>query len=223
MKYFNDYQSSSIFDENERVFLLQNICCEKTSSISKRSSINISREIVDVIVAELSADTSLLDHPFKVSTYRDDSPATALVVSELKRIHRDLCKLENSIRDDDISTNLACLFKEHEVLKIATQPGVHAEVQLLEKIVSEYEKGSVLPHRINVGISKLCCLNCRTMLQAANQVFFENDINITLVFQGQHDLSFKWFPPSLFSKGYDEAVYGNGVLPGDKQSSISFK
>jgi hypothetical protein len=84
-------------------------------------------------------------------------------------------------------------------------------VQLLSNIVKlltpTLDKPAQLkkdvPQKFYVGISKLCCLNCRVMLEVANEVFKENGIQITLETRGKHDLDFAWIPPKLFEAGYN--------------------
>jgi hypothetical protein len=91
------------------------------------------------------------------------------------------------------------------------QKPVHAEVQLLSNIVNllapsadkPAELKKDVPQKFYVGISKLCCLNCRVMLEVANEVFKENNIQITLETRGKHDLDFAWIPPKLFEEGYN--------------------
>lgn len=210
MTYFANYADDEhMIRKNRRLALLQQICSERIKGLCK-GTIPIPKETIDTIVSESVENESLLNRPFKGRTYKKNPTTTSLIVGEFKRIYRDFRKLENSIKSQsDTFAKLVYAFKNFEILKLSEQPGIHAEVQLLEKIVGDQATGTELPQEIHFGISKLCCLHCRIMLQTSNQVFSENNIDLTLFFQGQHDIDFRWSPPALFRQGYDD---GNGTI-----------
>jgi hypothetical protein len=105
-------------------------------------------------------------------------------------------KVEHTLTENQ----LAALHQDPVVL--AEQPcgGVHAEMQILDYILKHLEeiidevplawKGTSHKMEIYIGISKLCCLNCHTVLEIANEVFREENIPIKLGFRGTHDRSF---------------------------------
>ncbi len=103
------------------------------------------------------------------------------------------------------------------ILRIEQKQNVHAEVQILGEIVRAVEESRISsPQEIYVGISKLCCLDCRVMMEECVEVLQER--GITLEVRGHHDLSFKkgesgWISPKQFSEGYDAGnIAGNVSL-----------
>lgn len=77
---------------------------------------------------------------------------------------------------------------------------VHAEAQILNKIIDTMEKvTNKLPVKnFYIGISKLCCKNCCCLLEAANEVLKE-DYSCSLKFKGAHnaDFSANWGRPPM--------------------------
>ncbi len=96
------------------------------------------------------------------------------------------------------------------------QKPIHAEVQILSHLMDMIRRGEFKPSGsvvLYIGISKLCCLNCRAMLEVANDVFKDNQINITLQTRGRHDLDFgaNWLPPKTFEVGYEAGSEGSSL------------
>lgn len=102
-------------------------------------------------------------------------------------------------------------FKEENILRTEKNLEVHAEMQMLSHIFSTVIKERLAqkrtknfkPQTIYIGISKLCCMRCGLMIEAANKVLEEKKLNITLKVRGGHGLHFeKWESPEVFEKGY---------------------
>lgn len=100
---------------------------------------------------------------------------------------------------------LEALKTPYQIITAEIKPkkgAVHAEVQMLSHILSTYakrfkEKSEKEPVPIYIGISKLCCLNCRSMVEAANEIFKKENLPVTIFIRGRHDLDFgdNWVCP----------------------------
>ena len=97
--------------------------------------------------------------------------------------------------------------------KAATEEGakklvVHAEMKLLSFLITNIDSliKKVLKEEkivIYVSISRLCCLKCHSMLEAAQKVFQDKQVPVEIIFRGQHDLDFSnWCAPKIFYKSY---------------------
>lgn len=77
---------------------------------------------------------------------------------------------------------------------------VHAEAQIVNKIVIDIEGGAAHPGKIYIGISKLCCMNCHCLLEAAKEVLQNEPYNCLLEYRGAHnaDFSTSWGRPPIF-------------------------
>ena len=81
-------------------------------------------------------------------------------------------------------------------------------MQLLEKLL---QNNLILQHPdpvIDFGISKLCCVHCREMLDAANHSLREQGIDKQISFAGQHDIDFTWRLSSFFEEAHRSAFSG---------------
>lgn len=129
-------------------------------------------------------------------------------------------------------SQLRALSKGISILMDEPEKDVHAEMQLLSYIVKEVvgnlgppnksEQTAIEPTEIYIGISKLCCLSCQKMLDAANDIFKEEKIPIKLKNRGHHDLYFsKWECPKIFANGYNN----KGKKPPDSKliAKIAYK
>jgi len=131
-------------------------------------------------------------------------------------IYRRIRKIENSIKGaksgdfSEINREQLEAFKNFKhtekkksnILFVEPSKGVHAEMQILSKIIEGVEKGEITPpQEIYIGISKRCCLNCHYMLDAANETL--KDRGLKIKFEGSHDADFSsgWIPPNFFLKG----------------------
>jgi hypothetical protein len=88
--------------------------------------------------------------------------------------------------------------------------GVHAEMQLLGKIVDFINNGMSFSKDIYIGISKKCCYNCNLMIGA-----FNSTSPGKLLYQGCHDGNFSssWKIPKEL-----DAVINNEILDKDNNS-----
>ena len=120
---------------------------------------------------------------------------------------RDFKKLEKFfLKDENQKTSFFQLMKKgsYELLKEGKE-NVHAEMRilghLLKKIINRDKSNKTQSdNEIYIGISKLCCLKCECMLNAAKETLEKSTYKITLDFGGEHDLekNWKWVPPSPF-------------------------
>lgn len=108
---------------------------------------------------------------------------------------------------------LAALTQGARILEVEVQ-NVHAEMRLLSHIVDQINRGIFRKKpgqevtTIYIGLSKLCCLGCHKMLEAANKVFDQNRILLILEFRGHHDIDFpNWECPKLFLDGFYDGVF----------------
>ena len=96
------------------------------------------------------------------------------------------------------------------ILSSEVKQGVHAELQLLSKIL--IHKKATMESTVAqdvfqqyIGISKLCCLKCRITIEAAKAIlkFKKSDIFINI--RGQHDLNFQnWIEPKFLVNGFQK-------------------
>jgi hypothetical protein len=154
-----------------------------------------------------------------LNLYDINAGAAGLTWGIFIRLYRDFIKFEKSVKKEiggeesfpkDISILNALLLslknKKTQILTEEPKSGVHAEVQMLSFLVKAIESGNIpTDGSIYIGISKLCCMNCRVMLDTANEVFKEKNIKVVLEFRGKHDLDFgKWLPPATFQAGFEQ-------------------
>lgn len=107
--------------------------------------------------------------------------------------------------------------EKYRLLQTEPKQGVHAEVQILADLVYNVVSKSTtdVNQEIYIGISKLCCLECRVMLEESTEPLQERYSTI-LKFRGHHDLSFddNWIVPHFFSQGYnaEKDVVGTDLM-----------
>lgn len=128
--------------------------------------------------------------------------------SEFSALFQDFLKLEEALRSDDLRFDehkkvFGQLSADHIISK--EEKGTHAEMQLLAEII-ELETLSKGKGEIYIGISKLCCLGCRCMLEAANEELKDQDTQFLT--RGRHDLDFQdnWVPPSKLREGFNAHI-----------------
>lgn len=144
-------------------------------------------------------------------------------------LHTDLQKIEDSLKDiypegdDDIKFTPDNFKKLPTIVTEEDQGGVHAEVQMLSKIIKMIrQKDSSIKNNstIYVGISRNCCLECHYMLEAAKEILKEQPFWIALDFRGSHDIpqKSKWKYPKLFQEISDEEdiAYKIKILTNEK-------
>jgi len=100
---------------------------------------------------------------------------------------------------------------QNSILMREAEDGVHAEMQILSEITQHQQDSKNKQTKgFYIGISKLCCLHCDRVLQAANEVFLENDLP-KVSYKGAHELSFEkgWKTPLLlYTKENFRHVFG---------------
>jgi len=166
---------------------------------------------------------------------KQDAAITGFVYGAWTNLYRDFKKIEDTLAahastaaattantdDNFVDSNeevielCQAFSSESQIIqqetKLDKEPRVHAEAQILAYLIKKYEANELgragdKVKNVYLGISKLCCLNCRTLLQAANKVFSDKQIPIRIQFRGWHDLAVKWRAPSIFTKSYQETA-----------------
>ncbi len=122
--------------------------------------------------------------------YGKDGSTAAMMYARFQRLLNYFSRIEELLLQD---RQLLSVFSSCTIIKDSTQYGIHAEMQQLA-IVVKFIEGSITcneeikQQEIYFGIAKLCCLHCHVTLEAANRVFKEKKIPITLKVRGWHNL-----------------------------------
>ena len=191
---------------------------EQLKGYGRNSPVNtIQTELINEIIALVLNNSDPRASEFIIK-YGANAKAAGFLFAEFRNLYRDLLKLEKTIApkqkpfDNNYKVNeelvLSLRNANFEVLFKEPHGPIHAEVQILShliEMINNHTLTTIDQKKIYIGISKLCCLNCRVMLEKANDIFTEDKIKILLETRGRHDLDFgdKWIPPNLFSKGYN--------------------
>jgi hypothetical protein len=166
-----------------------------------------SKKIVELIMRH---SDKFLMYEIKKS-FPSKSNEAAYVYSAWFKLWIAFMKVINEICTEN--SRLQNIFKNsnYEILKDESQKGVHAELQILNKIVeclTAQDDGIIAEEQQEqyVGISKLRCLHCRAFFETANEIFLENQKGLVLCARGEHDLDFErsWQVPDIFSDGYND-------------------
>ena len=201
-------------DINSRLELAQKLLYAQLSTQTK-GGIKIPKNVIEFFTAvELLSAENFPKLPHYLKKKED---VAHIAFGYLRVIYTRIRKIENALvkaREGDYIEIDAIQFKalrnfkksaenrkEGSILFEQGRPGVHAELQIMSKVVNLIKKGNIpLPKEIYLGISKLCCLNCHHMLEAANSVFEQEKIKVTLKFRGAHDATFEknWLAPKGF-------------------------
>lgn len=228
MNYFHKLANGEEFCLKERESVFKEICTlERLKRLTRQGEIFIPNSLPQEIAESVLKHDQQEERPSVYKFMYDqgrNAAAAGLAYGEWTKIYRDFSKLESSIKakvqgyaeqyeDEDLLTQdqLVALKSPYIILKNEISPGgVHAEVQILSCIIDliQNEKitvGKESPQTFYIGISKLCCLHCRTMIEATNIVLVKKNIPIILETRGHHDLDFgdKWICPKIFANGYD--------------------
>jgi hypothetical protein len=178
---------------------------------------NITDELCTIVIEQiLRGDYSAVNQDLN-KIYGSTYP---FVLAELLKVHQDFLKLKASIEKEELTKEQMSAFSLNPVILRPEVPKkyddptrvVHAEVKILEHVVKEVRGGRLVKSKkgdaeLYFGISKLCCLGCRTMIEAANGVFQEEKraigAEIFIKTRGRHDLDFDgWTCPMTFNSGY---------------------
>lgn len=216
----NEAEQENMLVEKEHIF------CEVIAVATRykfATSKVVAREIAKNVMQGMDPTISEIRFMHKHS-----SGSAAQMYNEFTKLYKHFIKLETELRQN--SSALKKVFnKDIKILQEQKVAGVHAEMQLLAKIVSfvNNDRDFVNNNKnIYIGISKLCCLHCRCMLQVANDrlATLAGD-QILLLIRGHHDLDFEnWICPDLFLKGYNSvrsSKYTSRVLS-ENDSSMEF-
>ncbi len=137
---------------------------------------------------------------------------TSLVYAEFAKLYKHFIKLEEALTQKKavLSEQEFSVFKSASIRilqeEASVKNGVHAEVQILGSFVKsllESKLDLTEDKKIYIGISKLCCLNCRCVIEEANRIFNEKGIKTEFLSRGKHDIDFEWNVPGVFKEGYE--------------------
>lgn len=195
----------------EKVFTPQ---CKKLGQTTP-IPVTVITSIIKEVVEDKGKDLSLTVH-------RKHIEGAGLALASFKRFYQDFCKVETSA-----AAELTDFFKkDYLILTESKAKDVHAEMQLLEKLIQgeSYLHGD--EPELYFAISKLCCLHCHEMLTATNTVFSDKNIGKQIVSSGTHALSFpKWKPPAVFLPAMepcsDSHSAGGSADTGSDEQSIA--
>ncbi len=197
--YFNKLAKTGDDSEREKVF------CEKICTAS-RLKVAFSSELVTQI-----AQSAFQKKKLSIADIREEYHSNAVVASQMYSLFADLyedfCKLEDTCKSSkgQFATLKKAFKQDIKILHEESIVGIHAEMQLLAEIVKESSSDFSFFNKnkdIYIGVSKLCCLHCRCMLETAQQKLPQLSTD-SLLFRVYHDLDFGWSPPDLFKMGYN--------------------
>lgn len=182
--------------------------CLAASQNAAKGKVTITSDIATQVVKNSLTEENLSHSAFN-RKYGSNIRAAAIVYGEFVRINRDLNKMERFLqKNKELYQDLLKAFRDnqYEILTRSLEPGVHAEAQILAELLSDPYIGSCEKEEKQecyIGISKLCCLHCRVLLDSTNLTLMGGGINLAIKFRGRHDLDFTWIPPEAFRKGFD--------------------
>ena len=204
MTHFKKVAAGQIISSEEIKSLLFDVF-KKIRSRKLKGGIPISDALITSIMGRVLAGETEISSQQLLRDYKTFAGAAGWLFGEFKLLYRDFRKIEQSVK-----TELSDVFQaDYEIIKLADKTGIHAEAQLLQQILQDELNESTELGKVSLGISELCCLHCRSLLQAANEVLKEEDLGLSFDFEGKHDLSFQWYCPVLFKAGYEYFSEGN--------------
>ncbi len=137
--------------------------------------------------------------------YHQEIEIASRAYSKFTKLHKDFTKLEEALNPtaEILLPKQLDTFKKGANILYEQPKQVHAEAQILDRVVDLIDNEQLKEEKdIYIGISKLCCLNCRCLIETANKIFEEKGIKVNVLIRGNHDLSFGWNPPEKFKPGY---------------------
>lgn len=207
MKYFQTLVRSKNQDNELRKNIFQTICSSARFKEASPGDAFVKKIADDVLEGK---DLTISDIHNK---YGKNSSIAAKMYGEFVKLRKSFLKLEESCisPDPELKPLQASLSKDFKILKEENSTGVHAEVQILATVINLIEHKNYCTddpkkgEKIYIGISRLCCLHCRCMLETANEELKERHISTNFSFRGKHDLDFvgNWKSPSIFEQGYN--------------------
>ena len=195
---------------------IMRLICQSQIRLAAFGRIKVPDQVLqDVVSSRVLLSETLPD----TAVVKKNKSASYLTMGFALDVYRRLRKIENSIdraKNGDFSKisekhfkafkNFSHIDKNNSNILFSMPSGdkIHAEMQILNEIVSMLDKNEPLnksPTVIYLGISKRCCYNCHIMLDAANEVLKKK--GVTLKFEGSHDEDYSenWVSPPIFSLG----------------------
>jgi hypothetical protein len=223
--YFNQLaKGGSISDEQRK-----KIFCEKVCTASRFKSGYPSGLITKV--AKSVFDREELTISGIIERYGANADLAAQMYILFTDLYEDFSKLEDvcKLSEEQFATLKEAFKRDPKILHEESVRGIHAEMQLLAKIVKENDSNDDFLDRnkdLYIGVSKLCCLHCRCMLETAREKLQQLDAD-SFLFRGRHDLNFKWESPEIFKEGYDsfnqpDITEAITMTSSSQQKSIAF-
>ncbi len=202
--------SSSVPDNKDRQDIFLQICSDhRIKSMVLFRNIAIPKDLCKSIAEKVFENKGELKRDNVVSLcsqFNVDPGMVGSIGAEFGLLYEDFTKTERTLikKDKNKMTveQLEAFSKDYEIVAPHLNPGVHAEVQILSNVV---EKETFDKTDIYIGISRLCCLHCHSMIESANNVFKERKLSVSenyIQVRGWHDLDFDWTAPGLFYSGY---------------------
>lgn len=186
-------------DPEMRKALLIRICESGYKDLHKSMPDGLAKSVVDVYLKEKRPDI----HAF-VRDWSAHGLEAAAAFGGFQPLYRAFRKIEKMAKSSNPAFLVAKQVSFIEKVMHEKKP-VHAEMRLLEKLVSLLDQGMAPEGEVFIGISKLCCTHCYEMIQAANELFVEEGLSISIRIEGTHNLSFpdNWGCPKDFKTGYN--------------------
>jgi len=229
MNYFRGLAlNKSQVTDLQRKEIFQTIC-----STSRFKEASLGDEFVKKIATDVLEGKDLTISDIH-KEYGKNSSIAAKMYGEFIKLRKNFLKLEEVCisADEKLKPLQEALSKGGQILKEENLTGVHAEVQLLATVIQSIENGTYLnkdpKEEIYIGVSRLCCLHCRCMLETANKELNARNILTSFAFRGKHDLDFvgNWKPPHIFEEGYNsvrESSHPSRKVDEDKlQDTLAF-
>lgn len=199
MKYFQEIAKGIKRSAEEReVIFCKHICT--TGRFKEAAKPDLAKSIAKEVMTFKDPTISEI-----IKKYSSDFDMASRMYSEFSVLYEDFLKLEEGlISDEPQYKELKKTFEQLSESSILSkeEKGTHAEMQMLAEIIESGQLKKMKPdQRVYIGISKLCCLGCRCMLEAANDAIKESKF----LTRGRHDIDFpdNWKPPKKLKMGFD--------------------
>jgi hypothetical protein len=205
MNYIQCISSNKKPSIEHRKEAFKEVCSKRRlDSVIGTGLLKISDEISEKIAYYILENHGNYDKEF-INSFEKESAVAALACDNFSKLYVDFSKLEQSIKnkfsntgkEDSITDEqLTAFSSKYEILYYQDVKNVHAESQIVDHIINLVDIGEIkfdIPSEIYIGISKLCCMNCRSIVIAASKILKEN--NLEFVIRGKHDLDFKFIWP----------------------------
>jgi hypothetical protein len=148
--------------------------------------------------------------------YKEKSSMASLLYQEYIRLRKHFLKIEEALglkngkyqeegkeeRHEEMNKLCSAIANGYRILNTQTSRNVHAEMQLLALLIQKHPE--IKEKEIYMGISKLCCLHCRSVMDIFNSLDRKTDELPVISRRGKHDCAFddNWIPPDIILNGY---------------------